>query len=216
MKKAVIFDLDGTLSDSLTSIAYSSNLALQAFGFAPFETERFKYFVGDGAAELIRRCLRNDGDEKLEHFEEVYKKYCEVFEQYCMYEVKPYAGIRELLLSLKEKGVRTAVLSNKPHERTLTVIHELFGDDCFDFVQGQVENVPKKPAPDGAWNICKKLSVSPEECIYCGDTNTDMKTGKSAGMFTIGVLWGFREKEELVENHADAIVETPQEIMDYL
>ncbi len=216
MKKAVIFDLDGTLSDSLLSIAYSANLALSASGFAPFETERFKYFVGDGAAELVRRCLRNDGDEELVHFDEVYGKYCEVFEEYCMYQVKPYEGIKELLSELRKRKIYTAVLSNKPHERTLTVIHELFGDTLFDVVQGQKDGVPKKPAPDGALKICEELSILPEECIYCGDTNTDMKTGKSAGMFTIGVLWGFREREELVENHADAIIEKPQEIIDYL
>lgn len=216
MKKAVIFDLDGTLSDSLISIAYSANKALAAFGFAPFETERYKYFVGDGAAELVRRCLRNDGDEELNHFDEVYGKYCEIFEEYCMYQVKPYEGITGLLTELRAKGIFTAVLSNKPHERTLTVIHDLFGDGLFDVVQGQREDVPKKPAPDGAFKICEKLSVSPQECIYCGDTNTDMKTGKAAGMFTIGVLWGFREREELVENHADAIIEKPQEIIDYL
>lgn len=216
MKKAVIFDLDGTLSDSLLSIAYSANLALSAFGFAPFEAGRYKYFAGDGAAELVRRCLRNDGDEGLSHFDEVYGKYCEVFEEYCMYQVKPYEGIPELLNGLKARGIYTAVLSNKPHERTLTVIHDLFGDRLFDVVQGQRDGLPKKPAPDGALKICKKLSVLPEECIYCGDTNTDMKTGKSAGMFTVGVLWGFREKEELARNHADAIIEKPQEIIEYL
>lgn len=216
MKKAVIFDLDGTLSDSLASIAYSSNIALQEFGFAPLETERFRYFAGDGAKELIRRCLRAGGDEELNYFDRVYGKYCEVFETYCMYQVKPYEGVRELLGALREKGIYTAVLSNKPHERTLTVIDELFGLSAFDEVHGQKEGMAIKPAPDGAFDICKKLSVEPGDCLYCGDTDTDMATGKAAGMFTIGVLWGFRSRDELEANHADAIVEKPQEIMEYL
>lgn len=215
-KKAVIFDLDGTLSDSLLSMAYSCNLTLEAFGFQTFETERYQYFVGDGAEELIKRCLRNAGDENCLHFDEVFQKYKEIFEKYCMYEVKPYKGIAETLLKLKEMGMKIAVLSNKPHERCIDVVKTLFGENFFDEVQGQVKEIERKPSPAGALILAQKLNVTPKECIYIGDTDTDMKTGKGAGMFTLGALWGFRTREELVNNQADQVIENPCEILEYL
>lgn len=214
--KAVVFDLDGTLSDSLASIWKSANLAIGAFGFAPFEKERYRYFVGDGADELLRRCLKSAGDEQLQYFDRAAAEYRKVFAQYCMYEVKPYEGIPELLAELKRRKIKIAVLSNKPHERTLDVIHALFGTDCFDWIQGQTEEIDKKPSPAGVFYIGKKLGIDPAEMLYVGDTNTDMKTGKAAGAYTVGVLWGFRERRELEENHADAVIAHPSELIDLL
>ncbi len=216
MKKAVVFDLDGTLSDSLDSIAYSCNLSIGAYGFAPYDRERYKYFVGDGADELLRRCLINGGDPELTYFERVKAEYDKIFEQYCMYQVKPYEGIVELLHGLKAQGVKLAVLSNKPHPRTLDVIKSLFGEDLFDCVQGQKPEVERKPSPAGVFEVLKQLQLEPEDILYVGDTSTDMKTGKGAGAFTVGVLWGFRDRTELEENHADAIIEHPAELMKYL
>lgn len=216
MKKAVIFDLDGTLSNSIMSIKYSSDQTLEEFGFGPFSEAQYKYFVGDGAANLIKRALIAGGDEKLAFFDRAYAKYKEVFAKYCMYQVEPYDGIRELLSALKEKGVFLAVLSNKPHNETIKVIHDLFGDDVFDVVQGQMENVAIKPSPEGVFQILEKLQLSAKEVLYLGDTATDMKTGKSAGAFTLGALWGFRDQEELEEGGADAIVGHPLEVLSYL
>lgn len=214
--KAVIFDLDGTLADTLESIAYCTNRALAAYGFAPFSTERYKYFVGDGAAELIRRVLRSSGDDNLEYYDRVKAEYDVLFEADCMYKVAPYQGITELLHTLRERGIKTAVLSNKPHERTLDVIKTLFGEGLFDVVQGQMEGIRKKPSPDGVYHIAKRLGIDIKDILYIGDTNTDMQTGKSAGAFTVGVLWGFREQKELEENHADAIIAAPHELIKYL
>lgn len=216
MKKAVIFDLDGTLTDTIASIKLSADLAMEQFGFGPYTEEQYKYFVGDGAAVLVERCLEAGGDFAHTHFEEAYAEYQKTFEKYCMYQVKPYAGIRELLAALKERGVKTAVLSNKPHERALNVIDEVFGADCFDMVQGQKEEIARKPSPEGVFCILKAFNLKPEEILYLGDTGTDMQTGKSAGAFTVGALWGFRTKEELWENHADAVIETPLELLEYL
>lgn len=216
MKKAVIFDLDGTLSDSLVSIAYCANRALKKFGLAPFETDCYKYFVGDGAAELIRRCLLHQKADERALYEQVKAEYDELFQVDCMYQVKPYEGIPELLQELKRLGVRMAVLSNKPHANTQKVVYDLFGDGVFDLVQGQTPEISRKPSPDGVFRIAKKLKTPVEEMLYLGDTNTDMQTGKAAGAFTIGVLWGFRDRQELEENHADAIVACPQEILQYL
>lgn len=214
--KAVIFDLDGTLSDSILSIAYCANRALEKFALLPFETERYKYFVGDGAAELIRRALRNQPTNRMDLFDEVMAEYTKLFAVDCMYEVKPYEGILELLTELKARGLKIAVLSNKPHPNTCKVIHDLFGDDMFDLVQGQIPEIRKKPSPDGVLLISEKLGIPVTEILYVGDTNTDMQTGKSAGAFTAGVLWGFRDRAELEENHADVIVTHPLELLNYV
>lgn len=214
--KAVIFDLDGTLADSLESIAYCTNRALAKYGFSPFAVERYRYFVGDGAAELIRRALISAGDAGLEYYDRVKAEYDILFAADCMYKVKPYEGITDLLHLLRERGIKTAVLSNKPHARTQDVIRELFGEGLFDAVQGQMETVRKKPSPDGVYAIAGQLGIDVKDILYIGDTNTDMQTGKSAGAFTVGVLWGFRERKELEENHADAIIAAPHELVEYL
>ena len=175
MKRAVIFDLDGTLSDSIASLKYCGDRALAPFGYGPYPESDYKYFVGDGAANLIRRALLKSGDHELVHFEEAFALYQEYFAADCMYQVKPYDGIPELLTALKERGLKTAVLSNKPHAQTTAA-----------------------------------------ELLYLGDTATDMKTGKSAGAFTVGALWGFRDRGELEEAHADAIIAHPLELLQYV
>ncbi len=133
-----------------------------------------------------------------------------------MYEVKPYEGILDLLLWLKEKGIRMAVFSNKPDAEAKRVVSHVFGDEFFSMVVGQRDHVPKKPAPDGVYEILDHLGIKKEECWYFGDTNTDMMTGKGAGLFTVGVLWGFRKRAELEEYHADLIVEKPDEIRSHM
>lgn len=215
-KKAVIFDLDGTLTNTLQSIWKSANLALADVGLPTFEVDRYRYFVGDGVDELVRRALVANGDEELTQFEQVRERYLYHFEKYVNYEVKPYDGIRELLTALKERGIRMAVNSNKPHERTVEVVEEIFGKGTFDMLVGQCEERARKPAPDGVLHIMDKLQLIPEEVIYLGDTCVDMQTGKSAGVYTIGALWGFRDRQELEENHADAIIEHPMEVLDYI
>ena len=216
MKKAVIFDLDGTLSDSINSIKYCSDMALSTAGYGPFTVEQYKYFVGDGAANLIRRALSAGGDTENVHFKKVYEEYRKIFKDNCMYQVKPYDGIPELLAALKEKGLSIAVLSNKPHAETINVIETLFGKGYFDVIQGQKENVAIKPSPEGVFQILNQLGIGASDILYLGDTATDMKTGKSAGAFTVGALWGFRKREELEENHADAIIAHPLELLQFV
>lgn len=213
MKKAVIFDLDGTLSDSIASIKYCGDRTLERFGYGPFPEADYKYFVGDGAANLVKRALSASGDKELVHFEEAYALYREYFAADCMYQVKPYDGIPELLAELKARGLKLAVLSNKPHGQTIDVIETLFGKDCFDHIQGQKESIPIKPDPAGVFQILEQFGLTADEVLYLGDTATDMKTGKSAGAFTVGALWGFRDRQELEEAHADAIVAHPLEVL---
>lgn len=216
MKKAVIFDLDGTLANTIESLTYCGNRALRKYGFREFGDEDYKYFVGDGAATLIQRALAKAGDTEGEHFDEVFAEYKRLFKVDCMYHVCPYDGIVELLQALKEKGVRIAVLSNKPHENTINVVETLFGKGMFDWIQGQKDGIPKKPDPAGVYQIEEGLGLAAEDFLYVGDTGVDMKTGTSAGLFTVGVLWGFRKREELEENHADAIIAEPLELLAYL
>ncbi|MDO4265601.1 MAG: HAD family hydrolase [Eubacteriales bacterium] len=234
-KKACIFDLDGTIADTVRSIAYTGNQTLGAFSYPPLPVENYNYYAGDGAKELCRRFLsaardgrQNTWDAPTEwerakripdddaEFQAVYGKYQELFVTSCMYEVKPFPGIMEMLNGLKERGIRIAVLSNKPHGRTVDVVERVFGKNFFDIVQGQVDGVPKKPAPDGAWKIAEAFGAKPEECIYSGDTDTDMQTGNAAGMLTLGVLWGFRDEAELTANHAMALIRKPGELLSYL
>lgn len=216
MKKAVIFDLDGTLSDSIASMKYCGDRALAPFGYGPFPESDYKYFVGDGAANLVKRALKAGGDEELVHFEEAFALYKKYFAEDCMYQVKPYEGIPELLAALKEKGLKIAVLSNKPHDQTIDVIETLFGKGYFDIIQGQKDGLPIKPDPAGVFAILKLLNLTAEDILYLGDTATDMKTGKSAGAFTVGALWGFRDRKELEEGHADAIIGHPLELLRYV
>ncbi|HJC88518.1 MAG TPA: HAD family hydrolase [Candidatus Eisenbergiella intestinigallinarum] len=216
MKKAVIFDLDGTLADTIASITYCGNLALSRFGLPSFGEEDYKHFVGDGAAMLIRRALLAAGDERLEHFDEVYETYLEIFAKDCMYQVKPYEGICALLEELKRLSVRIAVLSNKPDRDSLRVVEALFGKGYFDFVQGQREDIPRKPDPAGVYRIMEAFVLPAGDFLYVGDSGVDMKTGRAAGIFTVGVLWGFRDRKELVENGADAVISKPLELLSHL
>lgn len=211
--RAVIFDLDGTLVNSLESIAYSVNRAIATVDYPPFAINRFKTFVGEGADELIKRSLKASGDTSLAHYEEVRKAYEVLFEKDCMYQVKAYKGIITMLDSLKQMGIKTAVLSNKPHVRTMEVVEGIFGKDRFDFVQGQVPERNRKPSPDGVFYIGQQLEIPIAEMMYVGDTGTDMITGKSSEAFTVGVLWGFRDQQELEDHHADAIISTPEELL---
>lgn len=216
MKKAVIFDLDGTLTDSIHSIKYSGDMALEPFGYGPFTEEQYKYFVGDGAANLVKRALAAGGDTELANFDAAYARYREVFRENCMYRVQPYGGIRELLAFLKEHKVKIAVLSNKPHAETVNVVETLFGQGYFDVMQGQVEDLAIKPSPDGVYRILGRLSMDAADILYLGDTATDMKTGKGAGAFTVGALWGFRNRAELEEGGADAVVEYPLDVLRFI
>lgn len=212
-KKAVIFDLDGTLSDSIHSIKYSGDRTMEKFGYGPFSVEQYKYFVGDGARNLVKRALAAGGDTELAHFEEAYALYREIFKENCMYRVRPYEGIPELLATLKVQHVKIAVLSNKPHAETVNVVEALYGKGYFDVIEGQKEGLAIKPSPDGVFRILERLGLGAEDLLYLGDTATDMKTGKGAGAFTVGALWGFRDRAELEEGGADAVIEHPLELL---
>lgn len=207
--KLCIFDLDGTLTDTIRAIAHFGNLALAAHGMAPIDTEDYKIYVGDGRDKLIHRMLAVRGADTEEMFESVRDVYDENYEKDFFYDTKPYNGIKELLERVKQRGIKIAVCSNKPDNVARFVVSTFFGEDYFDLVMGVVDGMPTKPDPGAALNIAKKLGAEPDECIFIGDTNVDIFTAKNAGMTAVGVLWGFRSREELVQAGADYIAETP-------
>ncbi|MDO4308219.1 MAG: HAD family hydrolase [Eubacteriales bacterium] len=212
MIKACIFDLDGTLADTLESMAYVANEIMKKFGLKELPVDNFRYYCGEGANMLMRRCLKDAGDPELTRFEEGARIYREMFAADPMYRVTHYPGMPETLKELKKRGVRLAVCSNKPHLAAVKVIAQMFGDD-FDMVIGQSDAIRRKPAPDGPLKVAEEFGVKPEECMYIGDTRTDMLTGKAAGMYTVGALWGFRDLKELTESGADIIAEKPMDLL---
>lgn len=213
MYKVCIFDLDGTLTDTVESLTYSVNATLSELGLSQITEEQCKAFVGSGARKLIERSLNAAGDPELLHVEKAMEVYGRVFKENCTYHVAPYEGIVEMLDTLKALGVHLAVLSNKPHLQTKDVVATFFGTKTFTCVQGQQEGIPRKPDPAAVFMIAKELNVATEECLYIGDSDVDMQTGNAAGVTTIGVTWGFRSREILKENGAVYIVDKAEEII---
>jgi len=210
-KKTIIFDLDGTLLDSIEDIAISMNKVLKELNLPIHKIEDYKYFVGSGVDVLVENALKESSQDMKKEVSARFKK---EYDQKLHENTKPYEGIYELLDELKKLDYNLAVLSNKPHDFTVQYVDYLFKDYGFKEVQGQKVEVPRKPDPIGAINIAKALNIPCEEIFFVGDTLVDMKTAKSAGMKAIGVLWGFRDEKELNENGADFIVKHPLDILE--
>ena len=213
MIKACIFDLDGTLIRTQESIARPINMTLARYGLPSQPVEAFNYFAGDGIDNALRRALVAAGDTEMKYYEEGILLTRKWMREDPLYHVEPYEYVEESLTKLAAMGIRLAVLTNKPHESALKVVHTIFGEELFDHVQGQKEGIPIKPNPTGVYEILKAFGVEKSECLYFGDTNTDMKTGKNAGLYTVGVSWGFRPRTELEEYHADVILDSPRDIV---
>lgn len=214
MFRLCIFDLDGTLTDTLDSLTYSVNLTLEEMGYPALERSKCRAFVGNGSRVLIEKALKASGDTTLSRIEEGMEVYDRVFDANCTYHVTPYDGIVELLQALKKKGMKLTVLSNKPHRQAVHVVEEVFGKEMFDWVQGQQEGIPRKPDPYAAIQIAEKFGVKPEECVYIGDSEVDVATGTAARMKTLGVTWGFRSVEQLKEAGATILLDRPVQILE--
>ena len=203
MIKAVLFDLDGTLVNSLEDLADSTNFALKSRGYPVHETESFKYFVGDGMLKLIERALpqekRNPQECKI-----VLDIFMKHYKEHYLDKTKAYDGITELIDTLKSEGYKTAIISNKAHEMAVTVAEKIFGDR-FEIVFGKKEGYPTKPDAKLTNELICRLGVKNDQCVVVGDSGMDMAVAKNAGAIGIGVLWGFRSEEELLKNGADYI-----------
>ncbi|OHB34710.1 MAG: HAD family hydrolase [Planctomycetes bacterium GWA2_40_7] len=213
--KAVLFDLDGTLLNTLEDIGDAVNRVLELQGFPAHNMDTYSRFVGDGAINLIIRALPEDKridtiiHPCLDAFLEDYGRNWNV-------KTRPYDGIPELLDTLTVRGLKMAVLSNKPHEYTKQCMKGFLSDWNFDVVFGQRDNVPRKPDPSGALEIAEQLNIAPSDFLYLGDTETDLQTSIAAGMFPVGALWGFRSAKELRENGAKVLIRRPLEILNLL
>jgi phosphoglycolate phosphatase len=210
--QAILFDLDGTLLDTLADIACAANAGLKELGFPTHPVESYRHFVGDGAGCLARRALPagHQDEETVERCREIIAAH---YVKCWANNTKPYPGVAELLNELQARGVPMAVLSNKPHEATQIVVRGYFPDHYFKVVRGSLPSVPIKPNPAGALQIAEELDILPRRFVYLGDTDTDMRTAVSAGMFPAGALWGFRAAEELSKNGAKVLLKTPKEVM---
>src|SRR5579859_3597638 len=204
--RAVLFDLDGTLADSLADLANATNWALAELGCRTHSVESYRFRVGDGARELCARALPAD---KQGLVDEAVRRMRQHYDQHCFDMTKLYAGIPELILGLSERHYSLAVFSNKPDDFTKRMIAHYFKTSPFSIVRGQLPNVPLKPDPTAALQIAQELGIPPAHWLYLGDTNTDMRTARGAGMEAVGVLWGFRDRAELVESGATHIVAKP-------
>ena len=213
MYKACIFDLDGTLADTLESLLFSVNETLKEMGLPYITKDQCRRFVGNGAKVLMEKAIESGGGSAKGRIEEGMERYRRIFDANCTYHVIPYEGIETLLDVLKKRGMKLAVLSNKPDAQAVKVVEEVFGRGRFDQIQGQKEGVPRKPDPSAALAIAKSLGATVEETIYIGDSEVDIATGRAAKMLTIGVAWGFRGAKELKEAGAAYIVGSPDEII---
>ncbi len=213
--KAIIFDLDGTLLNTLDDLGNAVNRVLLGMGFPVHALDEYRSFIGDGVEKLINRALpeqnRNEDTLRtcLKAFREDYHKNWNV-------STRPYKGIPELLDALKERGLKVAVLSNKPHDTANLCVAELLPRWRFDAVLGHRDGTPHKPDPSGALEISKRLNIHSEEFLYLGDSGVDMETAIAACMFPVGALWGFREAEELEESGARALISQPMEVLNLL
>ena len=214
--RLALFDLDGTLTNTLESMTYSVNLTLEEMGLSKITKDQCRLFVGNGARVLMEKSLKAVGDTDASRIEEGMEIYGRIFDRNCTYHVTPYEGIPEMLKALKDKGIHLAVLSNKPDRQTVKVVKAIFGEEMFDYAQGQKEGIRRKPEPDGVWYLMEQMHVSKEECLYIGDSEVDAATGRNAGLKTIGVLWGFRDRKTLETAGADDLIDRPDELLQFV
>ena len=211
--RAIIFDLDGTLIDSLEDIADAMNNTLAEFGFPTHDYDAYRYFVGNGLMNLVRVSVPQSVLENRQLLQLCFEMMIDKYQKCLLHKTRLYPGMKELLDILASKGLKMTVLSNKSDKLTQQICHVLLKEWHFDVVMGATEDFPRKPHPDSALFIAKKLKLSPENIIYMGDTDVDMKTANAAGMFPVGVTWGFRTREELQEAGAKLIIDKPMKLI---
>lgn len=239
--KAVFFDLDGTLVNTLESLKKTMNDTMEHYSLEGVSLEETKKFVGTGSKKFVERTLEKNaqvwydkaekweekdeekamdldlkGDEVMEQLEEAYDYYRSIFPKNCTYKVEAYPGIISCLDNLKEKGIFRVCITNKPKEEAVIILQKLFAPDSFNMVLGDNAKVPLKPNPDMLLYACKELGISSEEAIMVGDTKTDLDAAKNAGMISIGCLYGFRDKKELEEHGAKHLVKDGDELWQIL
>lgn len=212
--KAVLFDLDGTLIDTLQDLADATNHALNHFGYESRPVENFRYYAGNGIAVMIERAMPK-GTATPQHVEELKKVMLDYYNVHYADRTTIYEGVPELIQQLRQKGFKLAVVTNKVENIAKTILDKLY-PDSFALIFGQREGVPSKPDPTLALMAMKELGVAPEECIFIGDSGVDIATAVNSEALPVGVLWGFRDEQELRQNGAKHIISKPHELLNLL
>ena len=210
--KLVIFDLDGTLLDSIDDLAASTNHALQLHGYPQHERATYRYFVGNGVRKLIERALPEDA-RQADNINHLLQDFLSYYQTHKTVYTRPYQGIPETLAQLHAAGIQLAVASNKYHQGTLELIHHYFGEKLFSIVLGQREGIPVKPDPTIVHDILTQTALPANRTLYVGDSGVDMQTAINSRLTSIGVTWGFRPRTELEANSANYIINSPSELL---
>lgn len=208
-KRGVIFDLDGTLLDSLEDVANFANEVLGARGFSLRSKEEYRYLAGEGSKNLMAKAAMVDDETLISKMADEFKAVYEAISGVS----KPYVGICETIEALNGLEIKQAVLSNKPDELTKACVDRFFGKDKFEVVLGQRDNYLVKPDTKSALEIAAIFDLKPQEIVFVGDTKTDMLTAKNGGFYAVGVTWGFRDREELLEYGADILIDMPSQLL---
>jgi len=212
--RAVLFDLDGTLLDTLEDLADSMNAALSAGGFPPHPVSRYKDFVGEGVEFLAYSALPEKHRDEAT-LAECIKRMRREYGLRWDHKTKPYSGIPELLTEMEKRNIKKAILSNKPDDFTKKVAGRFLKDWSFEIILGSQTAFPKKPDPAAALSIAENMDFDSREFLYLGDTKIDMLTAVAAGMFPVGALWGFRSRQELIESGAKKLIQKPEELLEF-
>ncbi len=215
MIKLCIFDLDGTLINSLYDLAAAMNYALEHNGFHKHDPEKYRLMVGSGVSVLADRAMNINIPDEIRK-QAVLSDFAGYYNDHCIDLTKPYDGVEALLDRLDQKNILYAVNSNKPDNFANYIVSQLFPDRRFSLVLGKREGFERKPSPDGVFTILKETGISTDECIYIGDSNVDVYTAANAGIKFCGVSWGFRAVEELTQAGAGYIAQTPEDIFSYI
>lgn len=209
---AVIFDLDGTLINTIEDIADAFNRVLRKSGYPTHQTEEYKYLVGDGARNAAKYALPEDSrDDAM--VERLLSEYIDDYKDNWDNKTVPYEGVVAMLNQLSDLGIKTAVFSNKPHANTLRCVNGFFPDYNFDVVLGQSDDRPRKPDPAGAVLIAEQMGITVDKFLFLGDTSVDVKTALAAGMMPVGAQWGYRDEKELRDAGAEMIISRPEELL---
>ena len=210
--KAVIFDLDGTLVDSLEDIANACNEVLESEGLPVHSVKSYQAMIGNGARHLIQEALPDSKSNRVDEILELFEAH---YEENLLVKSKPYGGMVKILESLAAQGLPMSVLSNKPHEMTTHMVQELFGKIPFRKVVGQRRGKPQKPDPQVAIEIANAMDVPPERCAIVGDTPIDILTARNANMQAVAITWGFRSTDELAELEPDQLIHAPYALLSH-
>jgi phosphoglycolate phosphatase len=213
--KAVLFDLDGTLIDTVDDIGDAANRVLSNRKFPTHSISTYRLFIGEGVRMLFTRALPEE-HRNQDLITTCLKEFIEDYRYNYNVKTKLYDGVPELLDMLTQRGLKLAILSNKPHPITKDCVAFFLSQWDFNVVLGQHDSIPRKPDPQGALEVAQRLAILPSKFVYLGDTAIDMKTAVSAGMFPVGVLWGFRSLEELIKNGARIVIDEPMQLMDLI